>query len=132
MRAIFKLAVMFVLAASVYAAPADTILDRPDVVKSIVQIRHDSFGPLHVEYALLVRIDSVDFVAGSGDNVQFTWDPSILAVIHTHPDAGFEQPSPQDIQMAIKFQRPMYVVSRTQIWVAFPTGIVYCVSCRQK
>ena len=132
MRFLFKLGVMFILVASVYAASADTILDRPDVVKSIAQVRHDSFGPLHIEYALLVRRDSVDFVAGSGDNIQFTWDPEIIAVIHTHPDVGFEQPSPQDIQTAIKFQRPMYVVSRTQIWVAFPTGISYCVSCRQK
>jgi hypothetical protein len=132
MNYILKLGVMFALAASVYAASADTILDRPDVVKSIAQARHDSFGPPHIEYALLVRKDSVDFVAGSGDNVQFTWDPTIITVIHTHPDAGFEQPSPQDLQMAIKFQQPMYVVSRTEIWVALPTGIVYCASCRQK
>lgn len=119
-----RLLALSLFAIATFAAPAPNLLDRPDVVKSIAQIRHDSFGPLHIEYALLVRPYSTDFVAGAGDNVQFKWADDILAVIHTHPDKGCEKPSPQDIATAKDHGRPVYVVSEKQIWVAMPNGDV--------
>jgi hypothetical protein len=123
-----KLAEVILLAAPSCAAPRDAILARPDVVKSIAQIRHDTFGPLHIEYALLVRQHSTDFVAGSGDGVVFKWDDSIIAVIHTHPDRGFEHPSLQDVKTAVDNHRPVYVVSVSEIWEVSPTGEISCVS----
>ena len=116
------------LAVSVWAAPSASILNRLDVVKSIAQIRHDTFGPMHIEYVLLVRKDSVDFVAGSSDSAQFKWDATILAIIHTHPAVGYEQPSARDRLTAVKTNTPVYVVSRLQIWVAWPSGEIACVS----
>jgi hypothetical protein len=124
---ILKLVEMLLLAAPSCAAPPAEILMRPDVAKSIAQIRHDTFGPLHIEYALLVRKDSTDFVAGSGDSVIFKWEDSILAVIHTHPN-NTVRPSSQDVQTAIEKNRPVYVVSISEIWVALPDGDITCVS----
>ena len=119
---------LLLVAASTWATPPTSILDRPDVVKSIAQIRHDAFGPLHIEYVLLVRQDSTDFVAGSDDNVQFKPDATVLAIIHTHPDDGYERPSTQDRQMAVKMNIPVYVVSRSEIWAAWPNNEISCVS----
>src|ERR1035437_4232151 len=99
------------------------LLGRPDVTKSVIQIHADAFEHrLHFEEALLVRKDSVDFVAGSGDNVQFKWDDSIIAVIHTHPDKGCERPSWQDVSTAVSHHVPVYVVSEFEIWYANSQG----------
>jgi proteasome lid subunit RPN8/RPN11 len=99
------------------------LLGRPDVTKSVVTIHQDAFERrLHFEEALLVRKDSVDFVAGSEDAVWFRWDDSILMVVHTHPDKGFEKPSSQDVKMAVQHHVPVYVVSESQIWYATAQG----------
>ena len=98
---------------------------RPDVTKSVITIHAETFErKLRFEEVLLVRKDSVDFVAGSGDNVLFKWDDSIIAVVHTHPDKGFERPSPQDIEEAKTRHVPIYVVSESQIWYSTPDGKV--------
>jgi hypothetical protein len=99
------------------------LLGRSDVTKSVIMIHADAFERrMHFEEALLVRKDSVDFVAGSEDTVQFKWDDSILMVIHTHLDRGFEKPSSQDVKMAIQHHIPVYVVSESQIWYATAQG----------
>jgi hypothetical protein len=99
------------------------LFGRTDVTKSVITIHQDAFERhLHFEEALLVRKNSVDFVAGSGDSVQFDWDDSILMVIHTHPDKGFERPSLQDVKMAVTHHVPVYVVSESQIWYATAQG----------
>lgn len=96
---------------------------RPDVTKSVITIHADAFERrLHFEEVLLVRKNSVDFVAGNGDNVQFKWDDSIIAVIHTHPDKGYEKPSPQDVITAISHHVPVYIVSEFEIWYANAQG----------
>jgi proteasome lid subunit RPN8/RPN11 len=96
---------------------------RSDVTKSVIEIHADAFERrIRFEEVLLVRKDSVDFVSGSGDNVQFRWDDSIIAVIHTHPDKGFEKPSLVDIQTAKVHRIPVYVVSESQIWYATAQG----------
>ena len=99
------------------------LLGRPDVTKSVITIHQDAFERhLHIEEVLLVRKDSVDFVSGSGDNVQFKWDDSIIMIVHTHPDRGFEKPSAQDVKTALEHHVPVYVVSESQIWCATAQG----------
>ena len=96
---------------------------RPDITKSIITIHAEAFERhMRFEEALLVRKDSVDFVAGSGDNVQFKWENSITAIIHIHPDKGYEKPSTQDIETAKNHHIPVYVVSESQIWFATTKG----------
>ena len=121
-----KLVVLLLaLATIVHAAPNDAILNRPDVAKSVTDIYQDTFVKrLPFESGLLVRSHSTDFTSGVRGDIFFPFDPDILAVIHTHPDLGYERPSQQDIQTAVKLKIPIYVISLHQTWVVDADGIV--------
>ena len=112
------------LLAAVLVLSCPPVLQRADVSKAVTEIRRDSFGPLHIEYALLVTRTGLTFVSGTSEDVTYTLSPDIIAVIHTHPDKGFEKPSAQDVKTAHDTGVPVYVVSRDQVWVALPTGEV--------
>ena len=43
-------------------------------------------------------------------------------VIHTHPDKGTDKPSPPDVASAKKYNKTIYVVSRSGLWSAEPDG----------
>jgi hypothetical protein len=112
-------------AVSLRAAPSDAVLARYDVANSIKAIYQDTFVKhLPFESALLVRRDSTDFTSGVRGDVFFACDPDIVAVIHTHPDAGYERPSQQDVRMAVRMKVPIYVVSLHETWVAGADGTI--------
>jgi hypothetical protein len=111
-----------IIAFLLFSNTNDLLLNRQDVSKAVSDIKCDSFGPLHIEYALLVTNDDIVFVAGSGEDVRFPIIPGLLAIIHTHPDKGFEKPSAQDIKTAHELCVPVYTISRGQVWEALPSG----------
>lgn len=108
------------------------ILNRADVHAAVDELRREAFtrgkANLKIEYVVLVRpADSpypLDWIAGSREDVMFPWDNQILAVVHTHLDEGFEQPSTVDIDLAKTHHVPIYVISANQIWMADITGEV--------
>lgn len=112
------------MTAAMFALLAAMVIPgRTDVTKSVIQIHSDAFEKhLKFEQCLLVRKMSVDFVSGSGDNVQFKMTLDIQAVIHTHPDKGFEKPSDIDVQTAIRYSIPVYVVSESAIYYVTTQG----------
>jgi hypothetical protein len=112
------------LLATVLVLSCPPVLQRADVSKAVTEIRRDSFGPLHIEYALLVTRTGLTFVSGTSEDVTYTLSPDIIAVIHTHPDKGHERPSVQDVKTAHETGVPIYAVSVNQIWVALPDGRV--------
>jgi len=44
------------------------------------------------------------------------------AIVHTHPASVLPTPSPDDVNIAVRFGIPNYVLSRYALWVAFPDG----------
>lgn len=99
------------------------ISGRKDVTDGVIQIHHDTFErQLGFEEAVLVRTNDIEIVSGTSAEIDFKWSDDIMAVIHTHPDVGFEKPSPQDVQFAQEHRIPVYVLSRAQIWYATPAG----------
>jgi hypothetical protein len=109
-------------AAKLNALEKSNVLMRRDVDSAIEEIRHIAFGPLHVQYVLLVRADDVDFAAAPGNTFEIPQDSSILAVAHICTDSGSEKPSPRDIALAKERGLPVYAVSQRRIWVALPNG----------
>ena len=59
---------------------------------------------------------------GSNQSYQFTfkWNPAIIAVIHTHPNNRAPEPQPQDIQVARKFDVPMFTITRRGMYMYDP------------
>jgi hypothetical protein len=47
-----------------------------------------------------------------------------LGIVHTHPNASSDKPSANDVEAAKKIKKPIYVTSRTGLWVATPDGKV--------
>lgn len=47
-----------------------------------------------------------------------------LAIVHTHPNASSDKPSANDAEAAKKIKKPIYVTSRTGLWVVTPDGKV--------
>jgi Prokaryotic homologs of the JAB domain len=118
------------LLAVVLVLSCPPVLQRADVCKAVAEIKRDSFGPLHIEYALLVTRTGLTFVSGTSEDVTYTLSPDIIAVIHTHPDKGHERPSAQDVKTAHETGVPVYVVSADQVWAALPNGEVLPVSTK--
>ncbi len=47
-----------------------------------------------------------------------------FGIVHTHPNASSDKPSANDVEAAKKIKKPIYVTSRTGLWVATPDGKV--------
>jgi len=99
------------------------LLSRHDVREAIVTIRADT-AKEHIEVAALVRADGLDYVSGSSGDIDFAWEPGIIAVFHSHPDKGFERPSSVDVRLATGMRIPVYVISVKELWVVRPDGTV--------
>ena len=50
----------------------------------------------------------------------FVWNPSIIAVFHTHPNNRPPQPAEQDILVARKFDVPIFTLSRRGMFLYDP------------
>jgi len=50
----------------------------------------------------------------------FIWNPATIAVIHTHPNNRDPRPEPQDIQIARKFDVPMFTITRRGMYMYDP------------
>jgi len=99
------------------------ILHRHDVAEGIQQIKHDAFGPLHIETLLEIYPGGIVFVGGTGLDVQPPpAAPGLLATVHCHPDEEYPKPSPKDIASAVALQVPVYVISHHAVWVVMPDG----------
>lgn len=102
---------------------AENILRRHDVAEGIQQIKHDAFGPLHIETLLEIYPSGVVFVGGTGIDVQPPpAAPDLIAIVHCHPDADYPKPSPQDIATAIDLHVTIYTISRHAIWITVSDG----------
>lgn len=102
-----------------------TLLYRPDVVAGVQQIYHDTMAH-NYEQAMVVYAEPnhTIFVGGSGEDIaipkKFLKDA--IAVIHTHPDPRYPEPSPTDMRFAHEYHLFLYVLSRDQLWVATENG----------
>jgi hypothetical protein len=56
------------------------------------------------------------------DKISFGKDD--FAIQHTHPNASSDKPSANDVEAAKKIKKPIYVTSRTGLWMASPDGKV--------
>jgi hypothetical protein len=56
------------------------------------------------------------------DKIAFGKDD--FAIQHTHPNASSDKPSANDVEAAKKIKKPIYVTSRTGLWMASPDGKV--------
>ena len=50
----------------------------------------------------------------------FKWDPSIYAIVHTHPNACNAEPQRDDIQLADRFDVPIYTITNRGMFVYDP------------
>ena len=73
---------------------------------------------LHTE----VHPQSAGMVGPQHDKISFGKDD--FAIQHTHPNASSDKPSANDVEAAKKIKKPIYVTSRTGLWVATPDGKV--------
>jgi hypothetical protein len=55
---------------------------------------------------------------------KIAYGPSDFAIQHTHPNASSDKPSANDVEAAKKIKKPIYVTSRTGLWMASPDGKV--------
>jgi hypothetical protein len=46
----------------------------------------------------------------------FNWNPNIVAIFHTHPNAAQAKPTMVDRMVADKFQVPIYTLSSRGLW----------------
>jgi len=108
----------------------DDLLKRYDVATAIGHLKHDAFGPFHIEAVLeILEVSDLStefvYIGGSGIEVQLPPIPKevrLKAIIHCHPDAAFPKPSSQDELTAKSLQVPVYTISRTMTWVSLPNG----------
>jgi hypothetical protein len=56
------------------------------------------------------------------DKIAFGKDD--FAIQHTHPNASSDKPSANDVEAAKKIKKPIYVTSRTGLWMASSDGKV--------
>jgi proteasome lid subunit RPN8/RPN11 len=56
------------------------------------------------------------------DNISYGKDD--FGIVHTHPNASSDKPSAGDVEAAKKIKKPIYVTSRTGLWMASPDGKV--------
>jgi hypothetical protein len=56
------------------------------------------------------------------DKIAFGKDD--FGIVHTHPNASSDKPSANDVEAAKKIKKPIYVTSRTGLWMASPDGKV--------
>jgi hypothetical protein len=55
---------------------------------------------------------------------KISYGPTDFAIQHTHPNASSDKPSANDVEAAKKIKKPIYVTSRTGLWMASPDGKV--------
>jgi hypothetical protein len=55
---------------------------------------------------------------------KISYAPSDLGIVHTHPRISSDKPSANDVEAAKKIKKPIYVTSRTGLWMASPDGKV--------
>jgi hypothetical protein len=55
---------------------------------------------------------------------KIAYGPTDFAIQHTHPNASSDKPSANDVESAKKLKKPIYVTSRTGLWMASPDGKV--------
>ena len=79
-----------------------------------------------VVLVLRARDGSIKAASGGRSNqaYQFTfiWNPDIIAVIHTHPNNRNPEPQPQDIQVARRFDVPMFTITRRGMYLYDPVA----------
>ena len=90
--------------------------------------QQSGLGTNDTEAAVLVLRESdgsVRAVSGGRTNQSykftFTWNPSIIAVVHTHPNNRDPKPSVDDIQVARRFGVPMFTITRQGMFLYDPS-----------
>ncbi len=79
------------------------------------------------EYLILLhrRPDGSIFAEPKGRSKEtkefrFAWNPSAIAVVHTHPNSEDAKPSPNDLNIADHFKVPMFTITRRGMYVYDP------------
>lgn len=54
------------------------------------------------------------------EEFRFKWDPSAIAIVHTHPYTASARPSEQDKQVADKLQVPIFTITRQGMYIYNP------------
>jgi hypothetical protein len=75
-------------------------------------------SPLHTE----THPQSAGMAGPQRDKISFGKDD--FAIQHTHPNGSSDKPSTNDVEAAKKIKKPIYVTSRTGLWMASPDGKV--------
>ena len=100
-------------------------LCRMDVQTQLASLRQLSGTGTHTERAIVVDDDGT-FLSfqGERDRAPFETDEHSVAVIHNHPWEDV-RPSDHDMEVSKRIGLPVYVVTRTALWVGTPDGKRY-------
>ena len=52
----------------------------------------------------------------------FVWSPTIIAVVHTHPNSASPEPQGNDLQIADRFQVPIFTITNRGMFVYDPVS----------
>lgn len=89
--------------------------------------QQSALGTKDTEAVVLVLREpdgSIKAVSGGRTNQSykssFTWNPAIIAIVHTHPNSRDPRPSTNDIQIARTFDVPMFTITLKGMYLYDP------------
>jgi hypothetical protein len=91
--------------------------------------QQSALGTKDTEAVVLVLREphgSIKAVSGGRTNqsykFSFTWNPAIIAIVHTHPNSRDPRPSTGDIQIARTFNVPMFTITLKGMFMYDPAA----------